>query len=166
MLLISSLPCATITYVMSDASNNADKTRGRPFLPGNKFGKGRPAGSRNKATLMLETLLDGEGEDVVRTMVSHAKNGNMGAAKALLDRLVPPRKDRPVPFPLPPITSITDVMEALSIILDGMATGELTPQDSQALMNILAGYMKIYEATEFEQRLTALEGRLGNTSSN
>ena len=138
-------------------SNNATKTRGRPFEQGNKHGKGRPAGSRNKATLVLEALLDGEGEDVVRTMVTEAKGGNMTAAKALLDRLVPPRKDRPVPFALPPITCMTDVTDALTDILDGMATGELTPSDAQALMNLLVGYVKIFEAHEFEQRLLALE---------
>lgn len=138
-------------------SKNATKTRGRPFQPGNTHGKGRPAGSRNKATLVLEALLDGEGEDVVRSMVTKAKAGNMTAAKALLDRLVPPRKDRPVPFTLPPISSMMDVTNALSEILDGMATGELTPSDAQALMNLLVGYVKIFEANEFEQRLSALE---------
>lgn len=147
-------------------SNNAPKTRGRPFEQGNKFGKGRPTGSRNKATLVLEALLDDEGEDVVRRMVTEAKGGNMTAAKALLDRLVPPRKDRPVPFALPPVTSMADVTDALGDILDGMATGELTPNDAQALMNILVGYVKIFEATEFEIRLLALEETLANPASN
>ena len=35
------------------------ETRGRPFEPGNP---GRPKGSRNKATLAAEALLDGEAE--------------------------------------------------------------------------------------------------------
>ncbi|MGY8934545.1 MAG: hypothetical protein ACKVG6_00375 [Alphaproteobacteria bacterium] len=49
-------------------------------------------GSRNKATLALEALIDGQGEEVVSTIIEEAKNGNMVAAKALLDRFVPPRR--------------------------------------------------------------------------
>ena len=44
-------------------TDNAQK-RGKPFPLGNRSGKGRPVGSRNKTTLMLEQLLDGEGEAI------------------------------------------------------------------------------------------------------
>ena len=40
------------------------RKRGKPFAPGNRAGKGRPPGSRNKTTLMLEQVLDGEGEAI------------------------------------------------------------------------------------------------------
>jgi hypothetical protein len=42
---------------------------------------GRKAGSRNKATLLLEALLDGEAEAVTRTVIEKAKAGDMGAAR-------------------------------------------------------------------------------------
>ena len=44
---------------MAQARNNAVNTRGRPFAAGNP---GRPKGARNKATLAVEQLLDGEAE--------------------------------------------------------------------------------------------------------
>ena len=44
--------------------DDATCKRGKPFAPGNRSGKGRPVGSRNKTTLMLEQLLDGEGEAI------------------------------------------------------------------------------------------------------
>jgi hypothetical protein len=31
---------------------------GRPFQPGNRFGRGRPKGSRNKKTLLSHEILD------------------------------------------------------------------------------------------------------------
>ena len=43
--------------VAAVATNNAPKTRGRPFQKGNP---GRPLGARHKATLAAEALLDGE----------------------------------------------------------------------------------------------------------
>ena len=53
---------------MKTTSNNDSKTRGKPFQPGNTFGKGRPAGSRNKATLVLEALIEGQGEEIINTI--------------------------------------------------------------------------------------------------
>jgi hypothetical protein len=38
--------------------------RGKPFEPGNKAGKGRPAGSRNKKSIFLGMLED-RGEPIV-----------------------------------------------------------------------------------------------------
>jgi hypothetical protein len=40
------------------------RKRGKPFEPGRRSSKGRPPGSRNKTTLMLDQLLDGEGEAI------------------------------------------------------------------------------------------------------
>jgi hypothetical protein len=52
--------------------NNAGSTRGKPFAPGNA---GRPRGSRNKATLAVEALLDGEAEAITRKAVEMALSG-------------------------------------------------------------------------------------------
>ena len=40
--------------------------RGRPFEPGNHFGRGRPKGSRNKRSLVANELLIEHGEAIVR----------------------------------------------------------------------------------------------------
>ena len=42
------------------------KKRGKPFAIGNRSGKGRPVGSRNKVTLALEQLLAGDGKKILR----------------------------------------------------------------------------------------------------
>jgi hypothetical protein len=39
--------------------------RRRPFKPGNNFGRGRPPGSRNKKTLLLEELLNENAESLL-----------------------------------------------------------------------------------------------------
>src|SRR4051812_10571270 len=58
---------------------------GKPFLPGNKHGKGRPAGSRNKATIALQELLDGEGASITRKAIALAKAGNEMALRLCLE---------------------------------------------------------------------------------
>ena len=60
----------------------AGNTRGKPFPAGNA---GRPKGARNKATLALEVLLDGEA--VGRGEGRSKKEAEQMAARAALERL-------------------------------------------------------------------------------
>jgi hypothetical protein len=47
------------------------------FLPGQSGNPaGRPRGSRNKKTLFLESLLDGESEALMRRLIGLAKMGD------------------------------------------------------------------------------------------
>ena len=64
---------------------------------------GRPKGSLNKATLASQALLDGEAEALTRKVVELAKEGHPVALRLCLERLLPPRKDRPINFTLPKI---------------------------------------------------------------
>ena len=48
---------------------------------------GRAAGSRNRATLAIEALLEGEGEALTRKAIELAKAGDMTALRLCLDRL-------------------------------------------------------------------------------
>ena len=64
---------------------------------------GKPKGARNKTSLMCEKLMAGDAEDVAMAVIDQAKNGDMQAAKLILDRLVPARKGRPVRVTLPEV---------------------------------------------------------------
>ncbi len=75
---------------------------GKPFRPSNRFGKGRPAGSRNNATLALQALLDGDGEAITRKAIKLAKAGNGSALRLCLERLIATRKERLVRLKLLP----------------------------------------------------------------
>ena len=65
-------------------------------------------GSRNKATLIVEALLDGEAEAIVRKVIERAKKGDLIALRLCLDRIAPPRRDRPVRFTVPELGSAGD----------------------------------------------------------
>ncbi len=99
---------------MTGAAKTAKKQSGRPFKKG-KSGNpnGRPQGSRNKATLAIEELLDGEAEGLTRKAVELAMEGDTTALRLCLDRLCPPRKDRPVSFDLPTMKVPADAVAAL-----------------------------------------------------
>jgi hypothetical protein len=134
--------------------------RGKPFEPGNSYGRGRPPGSRNKATLALQEMLDGEGELILRKAIELAKSGNERAQKLCLERLMPPRRERMVHLALPiRSTTAADIPDALNVILASVAQGEITPGEGVQLASIVEVRRKAIETEEFEQRLKALEDK-------
>jgi hypothetical protein len=61
----------------------------------------------------MEALLDGESGALTRKAIELAKGGDMAALRLCLDRILPPRKDRPVTFALPAINSTNDAAAAM-----------------------------------------------------
>ena len=71
----------------------------------------RPKGARNAATVAYETLLDGQAEALTQTLIEMALARDPTALRLCIERILPPRKDRPVSFALPPITSARDAAD-------------------------------------------------------
>ena len=133
---------------------NAAKTRGRPFEPGNP---GRPKGSRNKATLAAEALLDGDAEALTRKAIELALAGDVTALRLCWERIVPARKDRPVTFALPKLEHASDAVTASAAIVEAVANGDLTPSEAAELSKVVDGFKRALEAADFEDRLVRLE---------
>ena len=132
--------------------------RGRAFGPGQSGNpRGRPQGARNKITLMLDALLDGEAEEIGRKAVELAKAGDSRALKACFDRLLPARRDRFVPFELPPIASASDLPAASAALLFGVASGEITPSEAAGLAKLLDTHARALAVDDMERRLAQLE---------
>jgi hypothetical protein len=130
---------------------------GKPFQPGNRYGRGRPAGSRNKATIAMQDLLDGEGEAITLKAIELAKAGNETALRLCLDRLIAPRRERPVRLSLPNITTAEGLSGAVAAVLDAVALGDVTIGEGVQLANLLEVRRKAMETQEFERRLTEVE---------
>ena len=120
---------------------------------------GRPKGARNKATQAVLALLEGEGEALTRKAIEMALAGDGAALRLCLDRIAPPRKDNPVQFPLPRMTTARDAAEAAGAVLEAVSIGQLTPTEGAQVMGLVDCFRRTLEVTEFEARLAALEGR-------
>jgi hypothetical protein len=59
---------------------------------------------------MLEALLDGEAETIGRLLIRKAKKGDLTAARIIMDRLLPVRRDQPVSFKLPRLATTQDMV--------------------------------------------------------
>ena len=139
---------------------NADKMQGTKFAPGQSGNPaGKAKGTRNKTTLAIEALLEGEADALTRKAIDMAKEGDGPALRMCLDRLAPPRKDSPVCFDLPPIKSVADAVEASSALLSAVAGGNVTPDEAARVMSLLTSHKVLVETGEFERRLEALEGK-------
>ena len=95
--------------------------------------RGRPRGSRNKASLLAEALLDGDAEALVRTAIELAKKGDGVALRLCLERLLPVKRERAITIDLPPINSAADAKDAMAAIIASAARGELSPSEASRL---------------------------------
>ncbi len=135
---------------------------GRRFAKGQSGNPaGKPKGTRNRTTLAIEELLDGEGEAIARKAVELAKKGDTVALQLVLERVAPVRRGRPVCFSFPDIEKAGDVSAALGGILSAMAQGDLTPDEAATIAGIVEAKRKAIETVEIEARLVALEKAAG-----
>ena len=118
---------------------------------------GRPRGSRNRATLLMESLLADDAEAIGRKAVEMAKGGDMAAIRLCMDRLAPARKGEPVAFELPPLDKAADSVAAAATIVAGVAAGELTPSEGADLAKVIDVYVRAIATKAFDERLTKLE---------
>ena len=102
---------------------NGKNTAGQ-FAAGNT---GRPKGSRSKATIAIESLLQGQAEALTQTAVTKALEGDSIALRLCMERIAPAPKDQPVSFRLPKMKSALDASEAAGSVLT--AVSELANTD-------------------------------------
>jgi hypothetical protein len=126
------------------------------FAKGNP---GKPKGSRHRATMATQKLIEDQSEAITQKAVEMALEGDTTALRLCIERIAPARKDTPVEFDLPPIESARDAAKAAAAVLSELATGGITPLEGATVMGLLEQYRRTLEASEFEQRIEALEAR-------
>ena len=121
---------------------------GRPFQPG-KSGNpaGKPAGARHRATLAAEALLDGEAEALTRKAIDLALAGDPIALRLCLDRILPPRRERPLRFALPELRSAEDAGAAMAAILAAVASGNTCLAEAGEFAKLVDAFIRAAEAT-------------------
>lgn len=145
------------------APANAEKKQDTRFKPGRSGNpKGKKPGTRHRATQMAEKLMQAQAQEVVQVVVDAALSGDLTAAKIIVERLVPVRKDRPLDagaIRLPTLKA-DNLADAQAAVARALAGGRLTPSESDALTRVLEGHRKAVEITEMETRLENIEQKL------
>lgn len=139
---------------MTEPRNPSAKTRGKPFAVGNP---GKPKGARSRVTIAIEALLQGQHEALTQAAIDKALEGDTVALRLCLDRIAPARRDAPISFELPAVTSAADTVAASSALLAAVAAGDVTPDEGGRVMALLSAHKVIVEAGDLERRIAELE---------
>jgi hypothetical protein len=86
-------------------------------------------------------------------------DGDVGAARLILDRIAPVRRGRAVHLKIGEIGDAASVMNVHAALLTEVAAGRLTPEEAEPLSSMLAAYLKIVETVDIDRRLHELESR-------
>ncbi|WP_371435399.1 DUF5681 domain-containing protein [Polaromonas sp.] len=127
------------------------------FKPG-KSGNpaGRPPG-KSAAQKLREAI--GQGVDeIIKKLTEQAKEGDVAAARLLLERVLPPVKasDEPQQIDIPEDGTLTEKGQA---VLKAAADGLIPVSHAASLMTAIGGLAKVAEVDELARRIAALEAK-------
>lgn len=138
-------------------------SRGVPFAPGNKFGRGRPKGSRNKGGQDWPRILAECAEPLMRKCIAMALRENPQAMRLCIERLLPARSAPPVSLTLPTLETVAGLDETVTRLLQAVARGQLTPAEAKEIAAIVEGKRRILENRDIESRIQKLESHVSST---
>lgn len=151
---------------MAEKAARKQRGRGRPFKKGQSGNpKGKPRGTRHATTILAESLMGKDVEEIINAVVARAKGGDIAAARLVLDRVVPQRRGRPISIDLPVIRKIGDLTAAQAAVTSAMARGELSPDEADEVASVLERNRKAIETEELVRRITAAEKLLSQSNS-
>ena len=118
---------------------------------------GKPKGALNKNTLIAQALLEGEGEALVKKVVTMALEGDLTCLRICLERLVPAKKGAPIQIDIPEIAALADIPKLFTAITASLREGGITPAEAGTLIDLAEVLRKSLESVELESRISALE---------
>jgi hypothetical protein len=119
-------------------ANAGQKQGGGRFQPGqsgNPAGK-RP-GTRAAATLLAEKLMQEDLPKIVEAVIKAAGEGDMTAARIVLDRVAPIRRGRIIEVKVPAITDADSIGKAFNAVFETLASGTITIEEARSLAELI-----------------------------
>jgi hypothetical protein len=127
-------------------ADSISRTEAGQFAPGQSGNPaGRPKGARNRASLLLEVLREGEAELLVRRFVELALAGDRQALRFCAERLLPRPKGRSIELDLPQGAE-SDPAALITASIRAVADGEVTPAEALTVARLAAMRAKLAAA--------------------
>lgn len=128
-------------------------TRGRPFPKGRSGNpKGRPRGSRNKATVLLENLFEGNAEALGKRALSAALSGDTKMMNFVLSRLIPATREATVAIDVPALDSPTACRIAKAKLAEAAANGTISSAEAARQISNVEAVERSFRGLDFERR--------------
>ena len=126
------------------------------FQPGQSGNPaGRPRGSRNKSTVIMEKLLDDSAGKLTTAAIAQAIAGDPAALRACIERVAPRLRHRPVDFAMPRLVTLADAPVAIDAIAQGLAHGELNLDEAATFLRVVRDFTQSIAADERDKRAGA-----------
>jgi len=130
-------------------------------MPSPRYKKGESGNPRGRpkdktTAIMLRKSINADMPEIIKTLVNSAKNGDVSAAKVLLDRVCPALKPQSMSISLPISDSLPEMGSA---IIKATLSGVVAPDIGSQLITALSSQGKLVELQELTKRLEALEQR-------
>lgn len=126
------------------------------FKPGQSGNpKGRPK-DKTPATVLRKSIAD-DMPDIISKLVELAKEGDVQAAKVLLDRVCPTLKPQTMPISVPVNGTLSEQGGA---IIKATLAGQIPPDIGAQLITALSNQGKLLELQELTERLQRIEKQL------
>lgn len=125
------------------------------FKPGQSGNPaGRPKGSRDRRNVVAAEFAK-EGSAIARVVIEKAKEGDMGAAALVLQRLSPPLRPQAekVTFDFDPSLPIAE--QGTSIVA-AVSRGEIDPDTGKMLLDMIAAHLGLRDVETFLEELKRL----------
>jgi hypothetical protein len=133
-------------------------SRGRPFEPGNKHGKGRPKGIRNEKVQQALKLLEQNATALVAMAINQSpKDSRM--RRLLLSRFLSLPRELPVRIGRLPIGTLADLELASAIALQMVTAGEIRSSQARDLTRLIGSRRSVLKALDLERQIGQLENR-------
>jgi hypothetical protein len=117
---------------------------------------GRAAGSINAST-RLRKMIDAEA--IVKRLQEAALDGDVQAARTLLERALPVYRTSAEPVSLPELNKTSELGDKAKVILAAVGAGELPPDIGSQLVAAVGAVAGITRVDELAKRIEVLENR-------
>ncbi|MGE4572944.1 DUF5681 domain-containing protein [Parachlamydia sp.] len=119
--------------------------------------QGKAKGTKNRATLAAEQVLQSDLDNICHKLIEEALTGNIQAIRLVLDRVLPIKRDRDIKIRLPKLQTTDDAVKAMSLIIESVSCGNITPSEGEAMSKVVDAFMKAIQVYDVEKRVVKLE---------
>ncbi|QJE99141.1 DUF5681 domain-containing protein [Luteolibacter luteus] len=156
----NTIPTSGLSFHDPASAEHETRSSTGQFLPGHSGNPaGRPRGSRNAPRLRLDDDMD----SIVDAVVGKALDGDVAAAKLLIDRIFPRLRAASAPIAVDLPHDAGPLPMAQSVLRAALA-GEIPPDTASQLVNIASQLSRITEVELLKARLEALERATGRSA--
>lgn len=137
-------------------TNDPPRKPNGQFQPGTS---GNPKGRPKTEHTVLRGRLTNDADEIIQSVIDQAKQGDLAAAKLILDRILPPLRPTAAPVSIP-LPNGTDPVSLAESFLAAAADGRISADTASQLLAATANLTRIIESQELKPRLEALEAAL------